>query len=325
MRLAFLFVLTAGPAGCDEWPLFRHDPQLTGRSSLVGKITDPAVVGEYFVGAWEGWLVASPAPGARTSVQADLRQTDLQALQRQFGLGAPLHDLRGDGQLVPVAQGTGHRIGKIMPDAAGPQRVEFDNAFGYQGGERGHLYSYEPGSDERKEIWTTAPEPDMFMPLVLLLNADEDEEPEVVVATHYRVMVFDARTGRKDAEIRIHGYRNYGFFGAEDIDHDGKPEYAIITDFSSHVDVVDYEDGELKLLWRRDIDPNLESRAKSVRVGPDPIFDVDGDGRFELVFNLFNDVGDEQWHLVAYDALDGTLKWDLPQRFMVGSAQLHGE
>lgn len=306
----------------DDWPLFRHDPQLTGRSALEGEISQPAVVGEHYVGAWEGWLVATPSPGSQMSASLEPQQGDVQALQRAFGLRAPLYDLRGDGNLVPVAQNTGYQIAKIIPDAPGLQRVEFENAFGYEGGERGHLYSYEPGSAEPHEVWQTPPEPDMFMPLVLLLNADEDDEPEVVVATHYRVMVFDARTGRKDAEIRIHGYRNYGFFGAEDIDHDGRPEYAIITDFSSHVDVVDYEGGELKLLWRRDIDPNLESRAKSVRVGPDPILDVDGDGRFELVFNLFNDTGDEQWHVVAYDALDGSLKWDLPQRFLVGHARL---
>ena len=37
---------------------------------------------------------------------------------------------------------------------------------------------------------------------VLLVDADNDGDLEAVVATHYRVMVFDAATGRKDATGR---------------------------------------------------------------------------------------------------------------------------
>ena len=317
-----ILIASAASLAADDWPLFRHDPQLTGRSGLKGEIAQPQVVHEHFVGAWEGWLVAARDEGADAGLTTEPRPADLPALRRRFGLEPPLHDLRGDGNLVAMPQQTGRQIAKILPDSPGLQSIEFDNAFGYKGGERGHLYTYEPGSDERKEVWQTPTEPNMFMPLVLLLDADGDGDPEAVVATHYRVMVFDPRTGHKDAEVRIHGYRNYGFFGAEDIDGDGRPEFVIITDFSSHVDVVDYEEGELKLLWRRDIDPDLSSRAKSVRVGPHPIVDVDGDGRWELVFNLFSDTGDGQWHAMAYDALDGSVRYDLPQRFLVGRAQL---
>ncbi|MFQ6096315.1 MAG: FG-GAP repeat domain-containing protein, partial [Armatimonadota bacterium] len=324
MNAAWLVVAAAGSAavGANDWPVFRHDPQLTGRSRLTGDITRPEIVGEHFVGAYDGWFIATPAANQRVVVAAEPREGDVEAVRRRFGLGPPLYDLRGDGNLVALAQSTGRQVGKILPGAAGLQAIEFDDAFGYRGGDRGHLFSYEPGSDARSQVWETPPEPNMFMPLVLLLDADGDDDPEAVVATHYRVMVFDARTGHKDAELRIHNYRNYGFFGAEDLDGDGRPEFVIIADFSSHVDVVDYEGGELRLLWRRDIDPDLTVREKSVRVGPDPIVDVDGDGRWELVFNLFNDEGDGQWHVVAYDALNGRLKWDLARRFLAGWTRL---
>jgi len=311
-----LVLFTRPGFAAEDWPVFRHDPQLTGCSALVGDIAEPRVIAEHFVGAWEGRFTIDPEPGHRETLATEPLSGDLQDLSRRFGLGANLYDLRGDGELTAMPQQTGRQIGKLLPDVPGLQSVEFDDAFGYRGGERGHLYAYD--GKERREVWKTPVEDNMFMPLVLLVDADGDDETEIVVATHYRVMIFDARTGNKDAEIRIHGYRNYGFFGAEDLDGDGLPEYVIITDFSSHMDVVDYVDGKLSLLWRRDIDPDITSRSKVVRVGPQPIVDIDGDGRFELVFNLFSDSGDGQWHVVAYDALTGETKWDIPRKFLHG-------
>lgn len=309
-------------ADAQDWPVFRHDAQLTGRAALAADIAQPRVVSQHFVGAWEGWLTLKAEPGAAADLRTNPATGDLTAARGAFGLTPPRYGLREGAEPVPLPDTTGRVAGKILPGVPGLQVVEFDNAFRYSGDDYGHLWAYD--TEPRREVWRTPAEPNMFMPLTLLLDADGDGDPEIVVATHYRVMVFDARTGHKDAEIRIHSYRNYGFFGARDLDADGLPEYVIVSDFSSHLDVVDYEGGELKLLWRRDIDPDLESRSKSVRVGPEPIQDVDGDGRFEVLVNLFNETGDKQWHVMGFDALDGRLTVDLPRRFLAGCADLEG-
>ena len=46
-----------------------------------------------------------------------------------------------------------------------------------------------------------------------------------------------------------------------------------------------------------------EQEAASFALGPNPVQDIDGDGRIEIVFNLFNERDDGQWHVVACDAL----------------------
>ena len=73
------------------------------------------------------------------------------------------------------------------------------------------------------------------------------------------------------------------------------------------------------------IEQNIEERGKWPQVGPRPLADVTGDGRPELILNLFNDMGDGQWHAVALDATSGQTLWDLPRRFVQGSADVDGD
>ncbi len=134
-------------------------------------------------------------------------------------------------------------------------------------------------------------------------------------------MIFEGTTGRKETELRYHGSRPYGWFGLADVDADGQRELVTIGDFQSHIDVLEFdparpETERLSVKWRRDIEQNIEEREKWPQVGPHPLADVNGDGRPELVLNLFNDTGDGQWHAVVLDATDGKTLWDLPRRFV---------
>ena len=82
------------------------------------------------------------------------------------------------------------------------------------------------------------------------------------------------------------------------------------------------EGERLSVKWRRDIEQNIEERKKWPQVGPHPLADVTGDGRPELILNLFNDTEDGQWHAVALDAVNGGTVWDLPRHFVQGSADV---
>jgi hypothetical protein len=66
-------------------------------------------------------------------------------------------------------------------------------------------------------------------------DIDGDGVPEVCVAAHYRVMIFDGRTGRKKTELRYHHSRPYGWFGLADVDGDGQMELVTIGDFQSRI------------------------------------------------------------------------------------------
>jgi len=106
--------------------------------------------------------------------------------------------------------------------------------------------------------------------------------------------------------------RNYGLLLVQNIDQDSGDEVIIVCDFVLHVDMLKFDDGNPRHVWgERYMIPDVGgARQKFLHVGPAPLQDLDGDGRFELVYNLLNDHGDNQWHLVIRDAQSGEVRVD---------------
>ena len=61
------------------------------------------------------------------------------------------------------------------------------------------------------------------------------------------------------------------------------------------------------------------------RVGPLPVVDVTGNGRPEIILNLFNDTGDDQWHAVVLNAATGKAICDLANRFIQGASDIDAD
>jgi len=305
LALSLLASLLAPTA---DWPMYRHDPQLTGRQPVPGAITQPAVLWSVPLAVQDTyWTVGGP-PGGAMGVD--------------FALGPPSIAMQPGAAPQPFALIAQSRVADLLPDVPGLEEVVFEDQFSGFKQARGRLYTHE--GPERKQLWETEPEEMMFLPLVIFADATGDGLDEVCVATWYRVMVYDSRTGAKLMECRYHNLRNYGWFGSADIDGDGVAEFVTIADFASHVDVLDNDGKELSVLWRRDIEPIIGAKEKSVRVSPGPVFDANGDGRLELVFNLFSDTGDGRWHVVAIDARTGETTLDLPGQFLRGHVDFDG-
>ena len=58
-----------------------------------------------------------------------------------------------------------------------------------------------------------------------------------------------------------------------------------------------WKDGRLVKLWGRLIEHGIERKQTILRPGVDPVQDVDGDGRPEIVVSIFNASGDDKWHV----------------------------
>jgi len=83
-------------------------------------------------------------------------------------------------------------------------------------------FAYDQGFDKPRLVWQTDPPEDtIFQPLNIVYDLDGDGMQEVCVAAHYRVMIFEGTTGRKETELRYHQSRAYGWFGLADVDGDG--------------------------------------------------------------------------------------------------------
>jgi len=320
-----------GATESDGWPRYAHDPELTSRSPLHGNITSPQVRWSYSVAGRELLLEILPAKGEHplrfVAKDAAVARRERKILQP----GPVTLDLDGSGTLHPALENYHERWAKILPNVKGLQRVAWNQTWTDQKVCRLQLFAYDQGFDKPRLVWQTDPPEDtIFQPLNLVYDLDGDGVQEVCVAAHYRVMIFEGTTGRKETELRYHQSRPYGWFGLADVDGDGQKELITLGDFQSHIDVLNYEPNKpesqrLSVRWRRDLEQNIEERKKWPQIGPRPVADVTGDSRPEIVLNLFNDSGDGQWHVVVLNAATGEQLFDLPRQFVQGTADVEAD
>ncbi len=320
----------ATSAAAQDWPRYGHDGALTGRSPVRGAITTPHVAWTYSVAGRELRVELEPAPGEHRATLESAAVAE-PASPDFLPAGPPKLDIEGRGTQRPAVESFHERWAKILPDVPGYQRVAWNQTWTDQAVCRLQLFAYDRGFDQPRRVWeSNPPEATVFNPLNVVFDIDGDKTPEVCVAAHYRVMIFDGATGRKETELRYHSSRPYGWFGLADVDGDGQAELVTVGDFQSHIDVLDYDPAQpeaerLRVMWRRDIEPNIEERKKWPQVGPHPLADATGDGRPELVLNLFNDTGDGQWHVVVLDAVTGKTRCDLARRYLQAAADVDGD
>ena len=323
--LLLLAAAAAAPAAAEGsgWLQLRGDRHMSGRAAGTGRMTDgpPAEAWRHDIAAWEGYASVTPGAGApvlQLPFPGGLDAGWLGREQSAWGLGPPLHDLAGDGALVPMHAYNAYKVAAILPGVPGLQRFEMGDSFSDGGAEpkRGRLLAYDTG--EPRVVWETEPFENTWAPNVLVVDADADGQLDLAVATHYRILVFDGATGATKMRLRYHDYRNYGHFAAADIDDDPYPEFAVVADFSMHAEVIDNDGRRLTLRWIREIQPDPSQTTKVVRPRPSVFLDADGDGAVEVVYSVYDDTGDRLWHTIAVDALSGETDHDFPGRYLHG-------
>lgn len=300
--LILLVIYAAAPV--DEWTRYGHDPALTGRSSLKGRITQPR----------EAWRYEAVGVDLLINCRREAGEHRL-LIPSPPTASAPAES--------HAQKETYHeRWADLVPTVHGVERVAWNHTWTTEKVCRLQCFAFDQGIP--RMLWETDPPEDtIFQPLDIIYDIDGDGVLEVLVAAHYRVMIFEGTTGRKETELRYHTSRPYGWFGLANVDDDADLELITLGDFQSHIDVLDFDRGKpegqrLSVKWRRDIDTDISKRAKWPQIGPHPVIDVAGDARPEIILNLYNDSGDQQWHVAVLDAADGRTVGDLPGRFLQG-------
>lgn len=335
--------LTPTPTRAGEWLQFRGDRQLTGRSSLKGNIVLPAILWRHFIGARETLLQArfspqttSDPPGKAQTVSAalptvDVEQTSATALAHRWELGGSWLDLDGKGSPAVVAPSTSYKVGHLLPAESGApvgwQKIEFESAFAKSGTSADNVPVYGRLSQWKEgrwqQLWQSERIPLLYAANTIYGDFDADGQMEIALVPWYDVWVLDAATGKLRSKARFappdaESGRAYGWFGAFDFDGDGKQEFVILADFENHIDVLGWKDGALQPLWNRLIERGITRKGTILHPGTDPVQDIDGDGKPEIVVSIFNANGDGAWHIEGISGMTGKTVFDLPGHYLSG-------
>ena len=307
-----------------EWPAFRRTGTLEAHSPLKGNITNPDIVWKQFVGALESRVVVESADGKTTLTlsgdEIKISGADSIALADFI----PLPKYEEDNNISRTTT-----FADVLPAYPGKEKLEFESTFDkpFTNGQYARSFGrcYGKQNDQWVTVWQTNPIKDLFMPLPLVGDFDGDGTQEIAILPFYQLKLIDASTGQTKDSCRFNDNRSYGFHGVYDFEGDGKWEFLVQADFSKHVDVLGYRDGKLSLLWQQNIEQDVAHPQKILRVAPDPVMDIDGDGRPEVISTLFNDAGDGRWHLTFRDALTGSIKADFQDELLAARLDLDGD
>jgi len=323
-----------------QWLQFRLNRRLNGRTGLTSHITQPEIIWSQFVGARETWIVLRPSGKADKTIEVpseDYQSAQHAAVGRRWGIAGPFYDSDGTGELSyvqPVRIFDRHqKIGDFLPKEAGLERVEFTSCFntgGTGGGlsESGRLFKRSDG--EWDQVWESEMIKSLYFPNTIVGDFDDDGSLEVAVTPWYDVKIFDLKTGELEHQARFtpegaESGRGYGLLKAVDLDRDGKSEFIVMSGFQNMAAVLGWEDGKFVTKWRHLIEAKISNRRTMHTYGPEPVGDIDGDGRLEVITSIFNEENDERWHTIAFDGLTGDVKADLPGAFLQGSADLDAD
>ena len=308
-----------------EWPAYRRTGTQEGYSPLRGNITKPQIVWKQFAGAIETLLVVEPGSGkSKLTLPGD--EVKL----------AVASDTITKADFIPTPKSPeedtspwNSTYADVLPEYPGKEKLEFESAFGktMTNGQWAHcigrLMARKNG--EWTTIWETKPLDYLFNSFPLVGDFDGDGKTDIAILPFWKMLLFDARTGVFKDSCRFNDNRSYGFHGVYDFDGDGKSEFLVEADFSKHVDVLGFRDGKLTLFWQRDIEQDIADPQRILTVAPDPVMDIDGDGRPEVIITLYNDTGDNRWHLIFVDAITGKTKVDFPDEKLAAPLDVDGD
>ena len=332
----------------EEWPAYRRDGSLQARSPVHGSIVSPRIVWQQFVEndrthvrCYEG--IVAPRIVWRQFVGVLESQVVLKPGSGNGRLSLPMEELApgsisaslAAGNFLPKpdlvegeARSTTTTYADVLPDEPGKEKIEFESGFakptvnGQWQKCVGRCFARREG--KWVQVWETLPIDLLFQPMPLVGNFDGDGKPEIAILPFHELLLIDARTGAIKHRCRFTDTRSYGFFGAYDLAHDGRTQFLVQADFSKHVDVLGCRDGKLSLLWQRNVEADISNPQKILRVGPNPVADVDGDGQSEILTTIFNERGDQRWRVTVHEALTGRIKSELPDEYLAAVLALDG-
>lgn len=326
-----LVAATNCAASSHDWPVYRHDVALSGVSPGKGRITKPEV-------KWEFYLGAPPVTIAADRKWQDPHAADLDGdgTPERFSLnGKTIEVSDRAGKLLWRYEVNGFPLGgnvrlvKLFPDRKGQQIISFSHRMDTGEGQ-GYCFAFDKGATNGELAWTTGPLAAQYAPTLIVDDVDGDGLPEIVTAPHYSVQIFSGQTGALKADVKEAKGRNYGVLLSRPRAGSKAKDIFVISDFVLHAECVRFDNGKWFHAWGKKYleDENAarpQGREMYIRVGPNPVCDLDGDRRDEMAYMLVDAAKDDQWHLIVHDCADGAVKADVAGIWVWSITDLDGD
>lgn len=329
--MVLLVALCSRAASSNDWPVYRHDVALSGVSPGKGRIEKPEIKWEYYLGVPPVTIATDRKPEDPNVADLDGDGT----LERFSLKGKTLEVTDLSGKRLWTFEVSGHplggnvRVAKLFPDLKGMQIVSFSHRMDTGEGQ-GYCFAFNNGVTNGELAWTTGPLISQYAPTLIVDDVDGDGFPEIVTAPHYQVQIFNGQTGALKAAVPVAKGRNYGMLLSRPRPGFKSKDIFVISDFVLHVECVRFNDGKWVHAWGKKYleDENAarpQGREQYLRVGPNPVSDMDGDGRDELAYMLVDVARDDQWHLIVHDCETGAVKADIPGIWVWSMTDLDGD
>jgi hypothetical protein len=226
------------------------------------------------------------------------------------------------------------RIGQLLPGLPGVQIAAAASGAtppAPQGGPV-RLVSFEEGLDRphfrvRQHVTGV-----FYAPLILFADLDGDGKPEMVVISHEQIWAFDPRTGKPTFYAAYaSSIRTYSatIAAIKLRPQDACPALVMINPHLPGLRAV-RQDGKTfaRELWKVVVGGKEDQYQKHVTIapaGPDLVYDLENDGRFQVLASIKNEHGDGKTHLVVFEARTGKRLAELPETEVLAVDDLDGD
>ncbi len=304
-----------------EWPALKRTAARDAYSPLKGGLASPELRWSVSIERQSTLVVAReteapngvylPAPADAAISPSDSRWT------------APIEHVTVAGASVPNVSGGVIAYGEVLPDGEGLERFSTGHVFDSADG----IVRCEAWRDGAwTEAWSvTLPFGNSVQTPILVDDFDADGKKEVAVLPWYCLFILDAETGATKYDCNFTPGRNYGYLGAHDLNNDGPIEFVVQADFSKHVDVLGFQDGQLQLLWQENIELVIDDPQRILRVNPDCVSDINGDGALDVLICTYNHKDTGRWELSLRDGMTGREMAHLKDVYLNGVTDLDGD
>jgi hypothetical protein len=174
------------------------------------------------------------------------------------------------------------------------------------------LWSYDGKAVEQRWAWTPQ-EHGVEYAEVLVADLEGNGRLRGIVSSWCHVWNLDLATGALVTHTAWDPQganpRHYGLNRLVDVDGDGRLDFVNVA-LTKHIDVLRNVEGKLRHAWTHAWPDTVTTEARSLRWPTDPVVDLDGDGKLEIVASLFDGLADQRWHVGLWDAATGAPKGD---------------